>query len=167
MNQYSGLKGVCMLLKEGQKAPDFVLPSNLNKYISLNDLVGRRVILYFYPKDSTHGCTVEAREFQSLKNDFEKNNTVILGVSKDSIKSHNKFAEKECLSFLLLSDETGKVCNEYGVWVEKNMYGKKYMGITRTTFFIDECGNIVKIWSNINVAGHASTVLRFVIDNKL
>ena len=151
-----------MLLKEGQQAPNFVLPSNLNKDISLHDLSGKKVVLYFYPKDSTPGCIIEARDFQSLKNDFKKINTVILGISKNSIKSHNKFAEKECLTFPLLSDETGKTCNEYGVWVEKSMYGKKYMGIARTTFLIDEYGAIAKIWPSVSVTGHAAEVLKFV-----
>ena len=148
------------MLKEGQEAPNFVLPTNLNKEISLTDLAGKKVVLYFYPKDSTPGCTLEARDFQSLKNEFEKNNAVILGVSKDSIKSHNKFAEKECLAFPLLSDETGAVCEKYGVWVEKSMYGKKYMGIARTTFLINENGIIAKIWPNVSVNNHAKEVLK-------
>ncbi|WHQ46999.1 MAG: thioredoxin-dependent thiol peroxidase [Candidatus Midichloria sp.] len=151
------------MLKEGQKAVNFSLPSNLGKDISLKDLAGKKVVLYFYPKDNTPGCTLEARDFQALKNEFEKNNTLILGISKDTIKSHNKFAEKEYLSFPLLSDENCSTCEAYGVWAEKSMCGKKYMGINRTTFLINEEGFIEKVWENVSVTCHATTILRYIM----
>ncbi|MDJ1304736.1 MAG: thioredoxin-dependent thiol peroxidase [Candidatus Midichloria sp.] len=150
------------MLKEGQEAVNFSLPSSLGKDISLKDLGGKKVVLYFYPKDNTPGCTLEARDFQALKNEFEKKNTFILGISKDTIKSHNKFAEKECLSFPLLSDENCSTCEAYGVWGEKSMYGKKYMGINRTTFLINEGGFIEKVWQNVSVTGHAANILKHI-----
>ena len=150
------------MLKEGDLAPDFELESNIRDKVSLKDFVGKNVILYFYPKDSTPGCTIEAKEFERLKETLLGHNTVIIGVSKDNIKSHNKFADKECLSFELLSDNLGTLCEKYGVWVEKSMYGKKYMGIDRSTFLIDENGVIVKIWQKVNVKNHAEEVLAYL-----
>jgi len=146
-------------LSEGQKAPDFNLPVEGGKTVSLSSLKGKNVVLYFYPKDDTPGCTVEANDFAKAMGDFEKANTVILGVSRDSIKSHEKFREKYCLPFSLISDEAGSMCEDYGVWVEKSMYGKTYMGIERSTFLIDTSGTIRKIWPKVKVDGHCLDVL--------
>ena len=116
-------------------------------------------MIYFYPKDDTPGCTLEAKDFRDMMKDFEAANTVIIGVSKDSVKSHDKFKEKYCLPFPLGSDEDGSVCEAYGTWVEKSMYGKKYMGIQRDTFLIDRTGKLAKIWRKVSVDGHAKSVL--------
>jgi peroxiredoxin Q/BCP len=143
----------------GKKAPDFKLKNEIGKEISLNNFRGKKVVLYFYPKDNTSGCTVEACDFRDNAKLFEKRNTLILGVSKDSIHSHIKFKEKYDLPFNLLSDETLNVIKKYGVWKEKSMYGKKYFGIERTTFIIDENGFIEKIFEKVKVQGHAEEVL--------
>jgi peroxiredoxin Q/BCP len=127
--------------------------------VSLAKLKGKNVVLYFYPKDDTPGCTIEAKDFRDLMKDFEKNNTTIIGLSKDDVKSHDKFKEKFCLPFTLASDTDGSTCEAYGVWVEKSMYGKKYMGIERTTFLIDKQGKIAQIWGKVKVEGHAKEVL--------
>lgn len=141
------------------KAKDFTLPASNGKDVSLNDFLGKNVILYFYPKDNTPGCTTEACSFRDSMEEFNSNDTVILGVSKDSIKKHNSFIEKYNLPFLLLSDEEGKVCEEYGVWQLKKMMGKEYMGIVRSTFLIDKNGEIVKEWRGVKVDGHTEEVL--------
>jgi len=143
----------------GQKAPDFTLGTNGDGSVSLSKLKGKKAVLYFYPKDDTPGCTIEAKDFRDLMPEFEKNNIVIIGLSKDSVKSHDKFKEKFCLPFILASDTEGTTCEAYGVWVEKSMYGKKYMGIERATFLIDEQGNIAHIWPKVKVEGHAKEVL--------
>lgn len=147
-------------LSIGDKAPDFNLPTDGGGSVSLSALKGKNVVLYFYPKDDTPGCTVEAKDFRDRIEQFKKADTVILGVSKDSVKSHDKFKEKYCLPFGLISDEEGKMCEDYGVWVEKSMYGKKYMGIERTTFLIDKQGKIAKIWNKVKVDGHADELLK-------
>lgn len=146
-------------LSVGDKAPEFKLPVDGGGSVSLSGLKGKNVVLYFYPKDDTPGCTIEAKDFRDRIAAFEKADTVILGVSKDSVKSHDKFKEKYCLPFNLISDEEGKMCEDYGVWVEKSMYGKKYMGIERTTFLIDKQGKIAKIWNKVKVDGHAEELL--------
>jgi peroxiredoxin Q/BCP len=146
----------------GQKAPDFNLESNEGKQVTLAENLGKNIILYFYPKDDTPGCTTEAKDFSALHEQFSKLNTQIFGISKDSIASHNKFQEKYCLSIPLLSDPEGKVCESYGTWVEKSKFGKKYMGIERATFLIDTKGIIRKIWRNVSVAGHAQEILKAV-----
>jgi peroxiredoxin Q/BCP len=146
-------------LDEGNKAPDFLLEIAENKALTLKDLFGKNVVLYFYPKDDTPGCTVEAKDFRDLMDEFTANNTVIIGISKDSLKSHDKFKEKYCLPFELGSDTEGTTCAAYGVWVEKSMYGKKYMGIERTTFLIDKDGIIRKNWRKVSVTNHAKEVL--------
>jgi peroxiredoxin Q/BCP len=144
----------------GEKAPSFDLPaSGGGGNVSLEKLKGKNVVLYFYPKDDTPGCTVEAKDFRDLMKDFDKSNTTIIGLSKDDVKSHEKFKEKFCLPFALASDEDGATCEAYGVWVEKSMYGKKYMGIERTTFLIDKMGKIAQVWSKVKVDGHAAEVL--------
>jgi peroxiredoxin len=150
---------VIWLVKEGEKAPDFTLQSDEEKNVSLSDFMGRKVVLYFYPKDGTAGCTREAVEFRDLAQEFKKQNIVILGVSKDSVKSHQKFKQKNGLPFTLLSDSEGKVLNQYGVWKEKKLYGRTYMGTERTTFLIDEKGVVQKIYRKVKVKGHAQTCL--------
>jgi thioredoxin-dependent peroxiredoxin len=151
------------MLKEGDLAPEFELESNMREKVSLKeDCAGKKVILYFYPKDNTPGCTLEAKDFENLKETLLAHDTIILGVSKDDIESHNKFADNACLSFELLSDSTGQVCEAYGVWVEKSMYGKKYMGIERSTFIIDENRRISKIWRKVDVKNHAADVMQFI-----
>ena len=145
-------------LQVGDIAPDFSLPSNGGNTVSLNDFKGKKLIVFFYPRDNTPGCTKEACGFNSLLPDFSKINVRVIGVSKDSLKSHDKFATKFDLSFPLLSDEDGTMCEDYGVWKEKSMYGKKYMGIERSTFLIDENGKIAAAWSKVKVPGHVEEV---------
>jgi len=125
------------LVDVGEKAPDFTLPSDSRDNVSLSDFRGKKVVLYFYPKDGTAGCTREAKEFRDLFEEFKKENAVILGVSKDSVESHRKFKKKHNLPFILLSDTEAKVLNLYGVWKEKHMYGRGFMGTERTTFLIE------------------------------
>lgn len=146
-------------LNEGDTAPAFTLPANGDKTLSLSDFKGKRVVLYFYPKDNTPGCTIEANEFNALLDDFAAENTVILGVSKDSVASHDKFCGKFDLNFALVSDTEGTLCEAYGTWVEKSMYGRKYMGIDRATFLIDEQGTIRSIWRKVKAKKHAAEVL--------
>jgi peroxiredoxin Q/BCP len=152
-------KKIAKELSVGDKAPEFSLPTDGGKTVSLKELGGKNVVLYFYPKDDTPGCTIEAKDFRDHLKDFQKSDTVILGASKDSVKSHEKFKEKFCLPFPLLSDEEGTLCADYGVWVEKSMYGKKYMGIERATFLIDKTGVIKNIWRKVKVDGHVKEVL--------
>ncbi len=149
-------------LKAGDAAPGFTLPVDGGGTVSLSQLKGKNVVLYFYPKDDTPGCTIEAKEFRDLMGEFTGHNTVIIGVSKDSVKSHDKFKEKFCLPFTLASDEDVSVCMAYGVWVEKSMYGKKYMGISRETFLVDAKGQIAYVWPKVKVEGHAAEVLEQV-----
>ena len=146
--------------KEGQKAPEFNLPASNGENVSLKSLRGKKVVLYFYPKDDTPGCTVEACGFRDGIKKIEKTNAIVLGVSPDDVKSHNKFIEKFKLPFLLLSDTDKKVCEAYGVWVEKSMYGKTYMGVARTTFLIDENGNIEKVYEKVKPDVHTDEVLQ-------
>lgn len=145
----------------GAKAPDFTMPSDGGRSISLASLKGKKIVMYFYPKDDTPGCTTEAKDFRDLHEEFTKANTMIIGVSKDDVTSHDKFKEKHCLPFDLASDDS-EICEAYGVWGEKNMYGRKYMGVLRTTFLIDEQGIIAKIWPKVSVTGHAKDVLKAV-----
>ena len=152
-----------MTLKEGDKAPDFTLESNKGGKVSLKDFKGKsRVVLYFYPKDDTPGCTVEACEFRDNMKKIGAQDTVVLGVSPDGIDSHNKFIDKFKLSFLLLSDVEKRTVNDYGVWVKKSMYGKEYMGVARTTFVIGKDGRIEKIYEKVKPEGHAGEVLDFL-----
>ncbi|MFQ3549452.1 MAG: thioredoxin-dependent thiol peroxidase [Armatimonadota bacterium] len=151
------------MLNVGDKAPDFTLPTIGGKTISLSDYLGKKnVVLYFYPKDDTPGCTKEACSFRDFQAEFEEADSVILGVSIDSVKSHEKFAEKYNLHFPLLADEEKKVVSDYQVWKEKSMYGKTFLGIERTTFAIDKEGIIRKIWHKVKVEGHIDEVLEFV-----
>ncbi len=147
------------IIKEGAKAPQFTLPSSSGKDVSLKDFLGKKVVLYFYPKDMTPGCTKEAQGFRDLYEKFKKSNAVILGVSPDSLERHLKFIEKENIPFELLSDKDHKVAEKYGVWKEKSMYGKKFMGVERSTFVIDEKGKIQKIYRKVSVSGHCEDVL--------
>lgn len=146
-------------LNPGDKAPDFTLPTDGGGKISLKSLKGKNVVLYFYPKDDTSGCTKEAIDFNGLKAKFAKAETEIIGVSPDSAASHDKFKTKHKLSFTLGSDESKDMLEAYGVWVEKSMYGRKYMGVERTTFLIDGKGKIREIWRKVKVPGHAEAVL--------
>lgn len=149
-----------MALAIGEKAPDFTLPSDEGRDISLHDYEGQKVILYFYPKDNTSGCTLEAKAFRDHLEDFKKLGYAVLGVSRDSIKKHCNFRDKNELNFPLLSDEEEKVVNLYGVLKEKSMYGRKYMGIERSTFIIDEKGNLVKEYRKVKVASHVNDLLK-------
>lgn len=148
------------------KAKNFSLPASNGNVVSLEDFKGKNVIVYFYPKDNTPGCTTEACSFRDSFEEFQSSETIILGISKDSIKKHNGFIEKHNLPFLLLSDEDGKVCEDYGVWQLKKMMGKEYMGIVRSTFLIDKDGNLVKEWRAVKVNGHIEEVLEFVKEMK-
>ncbi len=148
-----------MSVNEGDKAPEFSMPTDSGGTISLKDLKGRPVVLYFYPKDSTPGCTKEACAFRDLMPDFSKIDAEIIGVSKDSVKRHENFKAKNELPFTLASDQDGDVCETYGVWVEKSMYGRKFMGIKRATFLIDGTGKVRKVWRKVKVSGHAEEVL--------
>lgn len=143
----------------GSKAPDFNLPATLDGKIKLSDLKGQLVVLYFYPKDDTSGCTKEACSFSENLTAFNKVKAKVIGISRDSLASHEKFAKKYGLKFALASDEDGKVCEKYGVWVEKSMYGKTYMGIERTTFLIGTDGKILNVWNKVKVDGHTEDVL--------
>lgn len=154
-----------MSLNVGEAAPPFALPATGGETISLDSLAGKKIVLYFYPKDDTSGCTKEAQAFNALRDRFEAAGAVVLGVSPDGIKSHEKFQAKYELGFPLLADEEKSALDAYGVWVEKSMYGRKYMGVERTTVLIDEQGKIVRVWPKVKVPGHAEEVLEAVIGN--
>lgn len=149
-------------LNTGSKAPAFTLPVGEDKKISLTDLKGQKIVLYFYPKDDTSGCTQESCDFRDNLKALNKADAAVIGISRDSLASHKKFQQKYSLNFPLASDEDGKVCEKYGVWVQKSMYGKKYMGIERSTFLIDENGKILQLWRKVKVAGHAAEVLKTI-----
>lgn len=148
-----------MTLKVGDTAPDFTLPTDGGGSITLSRFRGKKIVLYFYPKDDTTGCTKQACGFRDSDSDFANFGAVIIGVSKDSVASHDKFKKKYVLPFILASDEKSDVCERYGVWVQKSMYGRKYMGIERTTFLIDEKGIIRNIWPKVSITGHIEDVL--------
>ncbi|MGH1402990.1 MAG: thioredoxin-dependent thiol peroxidase [Alphaproteobacteria bacterium] len=145
-------------LNIGDIAPDFTLPTDGEGEITLSDLKGKNVILYFYPKDSTPGCTTESCDFRDALDDFTTLEAHIIGLSKCSVTKHDKFKTKHEFNFPLASDEHGNTCEDYGVWKEKNMYGKKFMGIERSTFLIDKDGKIAKIWRKVKVKGHVAEV---------
>jgi thioredoxin-dependent peroxiredoxin len=145
-------------LKPGAKAPDFKLPTDGDTHVKLSDFKGQNVVVYFYPKDDTPGCTKEACGFNEALNAFKKLDCAIIGISKDSPAKHDKFKAKYGLKFTLASDEDDDTCERYGVWTEKSMYGKKYMGIERATFLIGADGKIVQIWRNVKVPGHVDEV---------
>lgn len=148
-------------LAPGATAPSFTLPTDGNGRVALSDLRGKQVVLYFYPKDDTSGCTAEAQDFARLHDDFIAAGAVVLGISKDSVKKHDAFKAKYGLPFPLLSDEAS-VTEDYGVWVEKSMYGRKYMGIERSTFLIGTDGKLRQVWRKVKVPGHAEAVLKAV-----
>jgi thioredoxin-dependent peroxiredoxin len=148
-----------MTLKVGDQAPQFTLPATGGEELSLARFRGRKVVLYFYPKDDTTGCTKEAQDFNTLKQEFAAADTDIIGLSPDSLKSHDKFRSKYDLDLALASDETKSVLAAYGVWAEKSMYGRKYMGVERTTILVDRDGRIARMWQKVKVPGHAQDVL--------
>ncbi|MFS0840452.1 thioredoxin-dependent thiol peroxidase [Paenibacillus sp. 1P03SA] len=154
-----------MSMNMGQQAPEFELPANNGQHVKLSDFKGKKVVLYFYPKDMTPGCTTQACDFRDKHTEFEALNAVILGVSTDSLKRHEKFIDKYNLPFLLLADEDHAVCEVYGVWKEKSMYGKTFMGIERSTFLIDEDGILVKEWRKVKVKGHIEEALAYLKEN--
>ena len=146
-------------LKIGDPAPSFTCPANGGQTVSLSDFANRKLVIYFYPKDNTPGCTTEAIDFSRLAPDFRKAKATVLGCSRDTVAKHDKFVAKHDLAVRLLSDTDGKACEAYGVWVEKSMYGKKYMGIERATFLIDERGALRRAWCKVKVPGHVDEVL--------
>ena len=151
-----------MTINEGNKAPEFTLPNSQGNQVSLSDFQGKNVILYFYPKDNTKGCTLEAVNFRDNYEEIKQKDTVVLGISKDSVKSHVNFISKYHLPFILLSDKDEGVCELYGVWKKKSMYGREYMGIERTTFLIDKKGIILKIFRKVKVQGHVEKILEYL-----
>lgn len=149
-----------MTTLEGMEAPEFTMKNENGETMSLKDFAGKKyVVLYFYPKDMTPGCTTQACDFRDAQEDFSELNAVILGVSADSEKQHTKFIDKHGLPFSLLVDEDHKVSEDYGVWVQKNMYGKEFMGIERSTFLIDPTGTVIKEWRKVKVKDHIQEVL--------
>ena len=152
------------MIKENIKAPIFKLPSTSKNIYSLKDSVGKYIVIYFYPKDDTPGCTLETNDFNKLLPNFKKLNCEILGISKDNIKSHDKFREKYKIKFNLLADEDLEVLKKYKVWGRKKFMGREFMGIIRTTFLLDKKGKIIKIWKNVKVKDHAKEVLATLKD---
>ena len=150
------------MLSQGDAAPGFTLPRDGVETITLSALRPAQVVLYFYPRDDTPGCTTEALDFTRLAREFEAAGAVVIGISKDSVKAHDRFCRKHGLGVILASDESGDTCERYGVWGEKSMYGKTYMGIERSTFLIDGTGRIARVWPKVKVAGHAEEVLAAV-----
>lgn len=155
-------KNVELQLKEGDPAPDFTAPTNAGGTVTLSKLRGRSVILYFYPKDDTPGCTKEACAFRDVYVDFEKKGAVVLGVSTDPVKAHDKFVEKYKLPFTLVADQDQAIVQAYGVWGEKSFMGRRYLGTHRVTFLIGPDGRIRKIWSDVKPESHAQEVLQFL-----
>jgi peroxiredoxin Q/BCP len=151
-----------MSVEAGNKAPDFAAVTDGGKKLKLSELRGKPVVLYFYPKDDTSGCTAEACGFRDQLPDFTKVKAHVIGVSKDSVERHDKFKKKYALNFPLVSDEDGKICENYGTWVEKSLYGRKYMGIERATFLIDKAGAVARVWHKVKVPGHVAEVLAAV-----
>jgi peroxiredoxin Q/BCP len=157
-----GSQSPMTILQTGDTAPEFSLPTNGSSTLSLSDLAGKIVVLYFYPKDMTPGCTTESQEFRDKIKDFEKAGAVIIGASKDSVARHDKFVEKNGLPFSLISDETGTLCEDFGVWQLKKLYGREFMGIVRSTFIIGGDGIIRHVWPKVRVKGHVDEVLSTV-----
>lgn len=150
------------MVQIGDTAPDFTLPRHNGAEVTLSALRGAPVVLFFYPRDNTKGCTTEARDFSAQADAFAEAGAQIFGISKDSLTSHEKFTEKQELNIPLLSDEAGSACEDYGVWAEKKMYGKTFMGIVRSTVLIDAEGRVAQVWPKVKVAGHADEVLAAV-----
>ena len=147
------------MVQDGEKAPDFKLPADDGTTVQLSKFKGQPVVVYFYPKDDTPGCTTEAKDFSCLASEFAEAGTVVIGISPDSSESHKKFRAKHALELTLAADTEKQAALAYGVWVEKSMYGKTYMGVERATFLIDPKGKIVKSWRKVKVPGHAESVL--------
>ncbi len=155
-------KGSSVTIEDGMEAPDFALPDGDGMTVSLAALRGHPVVVYFYPKDDTSGCTAEAKDFTCLADAFRGAQAALLGISPDSPASHRKFQDKHNLDIRLLSDEARSAAEAYGVWVEKSMYGRRYMGVERATFLIDKSGKVARVWRNVRVPGHAEEVLAAV-----
>lgn len=151
-----------MVIKAGHQVPEISVLDQNSQPVRLSDFKGQNIVLYFYPKDNTPGCTMEAKDFRDNLKQFGELNTVILGVSRDNEIKHKKFIDKYCLPFDLLADIDGKLCQEFGAWVEKSMFGKKYMGIERCTFLIDPTGVVLAEWRNVKVRGHAKDILEVI-----
>lgn len=149
-------------IKAGDKAPDFTAPADGGREVSLAQFAGKPVVLYFYPKDDTPGCTKQAIGFSELADDFATAGAVVIGVSKDTAAKHDKFRDKHGLKVILVSDAEGDICERYGVWVEKSMYGKTYLGIERATFLIGADGTVARVWRKVKVPGHVEEVLEAV-----
>ncbi len=149
-----------MPVEAGQPVPEFSLPSDAGTRVGPADFRGKKLVIYFYPKDDTSGCTLEAVEFTARADDFAAAGTAVLGISRDSVKSHCRFRDKHSLRVVLLSDEDGTVTERFGVWVEKSMYGRKFMGIERATFLVDAVGSVTRVWRNVKVPGHVEEVLQ-------
>lgn len=149
-------------IKAGDKAPGFTAPADGGRDVSLAQFAGKPVVLYFYPKDDTPGCTKQAIGFSALADDFAAAGAVVIGVSKDTAAKHDKFRDKHALKVILVSDADGDICERYGVWVEKSMYGKTYLGIERATFLIGANGNVARVWRKVSVPGHVEEVLEAV-----
>jgi peroxiredoxin Q/BCP len=147
------------MIAEGATAPDFTLPRDGGTTVTLSGFRPGKVVLYFYPKDDTPGCTLEAQDFTARLAEFAAADTTVIGISKDSVKAHDKFCKKHGLGVILASDEAGTTCEDYGVWLEKSMYGKTYMGVERTTVLIDGTGKVARVWNKVSVKGHADEVL--------
>ena len=151
-------------ISEGSKAPDFEAATDGGGKLKLSSLAGKYVVLYFYPKDDTPGCTKESCDFTEAHPEFTGKNAEIVGISKDSVERHDKFKSKYGLSFTLVSDEDGKICEAYGTWVEKKNYGRTYMGIERSTFLIDDSGLVRKVWRKVKVDGHVEAVMHALVE---
>jgi len=152
------------MLKEGRKAPAFNLPSSTGKKVARKDLEGKYAVIYFYPKDNTPGCTTEAKDFRDAAGQLASLGAIVLGVSKDSVKSHCKFIDKHDLGFSLLSDESGTMLGKYGAWGEKKLYGRTYMGIIRSTVILDPKGKVIKHFPKVRVKGHVEAVLSAIAE---
>ena len=148
-----------MALDVGERIPSFTLPTDSGGNLSSSDIAGKTAVLYFYPKDNTSGCTKQAQGFRDALDDFTSAGTMVIGVSPDGVASHDKFKAKQELNFTLISDEDKSLCEAFGVWKEKSMYGKKYMGVERSTFLIDDTGVIRRAWRKVKVPGHVAEVL--------
>lgn len=157
--------GITLTITVGDKVPNIELPASNGKKVKLSDFQGKNVVLYFYPKDMTPGCTTEACDFRDQHASFAELNAVIVGVSADPIEKHQKFIEKHGLPFLLLADEKHKLCQKFGVWKEKNRFGKIGFGIERSTFIIDKTGTVVKEWRKVKVQGHVEEALQYIKEN--